>query len=35
MNYDTSERDLLAGVRLELALAATLERDGLTAWRSG
>lgn len=35
MNYETSEQDLLAGVRLELALAATLERDGLTAWRSG
>ena len=34
MNYETSEQDLLAGLRLEQALVATLERDGLTAWRS-
>ncbi len=32
MNYETSERDLLAGLRLQQALAATLERDGLAAW---
>ena len=35
MNYETSEQDLLAGLRLEQALAATLERDGLAAWRHG
>ena len=35
MNYETSEQDLLAGLRLEQALAATLERDGLAAWRDG
>ena len=35
MNYETSEQDLLAGLRLEQALAATLERDGLGAWRIG
>ncbi|MEO6276738.1 DUF5682 family protein [Roseateles sp.] len=34
MNYETSEQDLLSGLRLEQALAATLERDGLTEWRS-
>ncbi len=33
MNYDTSEQDLLAGLRLERALSATLERDGLLDWR--
>ena len=33
MNYETSEQDLMAGLRLQQALAATLERDGLAAWR--
>jgi hypothetical protein len=33
MNYETSEQDLMAGLRLEQALAATLERDGLSEWR--
>ncbi len=33
MHYETSEQDLLAGLQLEQALAATLERDGLNGWR--
>jgi hypothetical protein len=33
MNYETSEADLLAGLRLQRALVATLERDGLSAWK--
>lgn len=32
-NYETSEQDLLSGLSLEQALAATLERDGLANWR--
>ena len=35
MNYETSEQDLLSGLRLERALAAMLERDGLASWRAG
>lgn len=33
MNYELCEQDLLSGLRLEQALAATLERDGLIDWR--
>lgn len=33
MHYETSEQDLLVGLQLEQALAATLERDGLNGWR--
>lgn len=32
MHYETTEQDLHEGARLQLALAATLRRDGLQAW---
>lgn len=32
MHYETTEQDLLAGVRLEQSLAAVLKRDGLKDW---
>ena len=32
MHYETSEEDLRTGVRLELALAACIRRDGLAGW---
>jgi len=32
MHYETTEQDLLAGVRLEQSLVAVLERDGLNDW---
>ncbi|MDR2011700.1 MAG: DUF5682 family protein [Rhodanobacter sp.] len=35
MHYETSEHDLLEGVRLQQALADALRKDGLERWLSG